>query len=465
MSYEDFLAGKALVVPPTGITKAVDLAPGLFPHQRDLVSWALRRGRAALFADCGMGKAFMALEWSRHIATETNGRVLILAPLAVAKQFEREGEKFGIPVRYVREQSQIDGPISVTNYEMLSHFDASLFAGVVCDESSILKSLTGKFRNQLIDSFRNTPFKLACTATPAPNDFVELGNHAEFLGILTHSEMLATFFVHDGGETQTWRLKGHAQDDFWKWICSWAAMVRSPSDLGHDAGSYVLPELRYHETIVSVDPKDAFAAGRLFANEATTLADQRAARRMSLVKRVAAAAEIANAATDPVLIYCDLNDEGDALEEAIPDAVQVAGADTPEDKEERLFGFAEGRHRVLISKPKVAGFGMNFQVCAKVIFVGLSHSYEALYQSVRRCYRFGQTRPVDVYLITSEAEGAVLQNVKRKEVDAARMSEGMLAHMREIQRAEIQGSARANLPYLAKRQFITPSWLTSETAA
>lgn len=465
MSYSDFLASKAIRVPPTGIPDPGELHASLFPFQRDLVTWALRRGRAALFADCGMGKALMSLAWSQVVARETGGRVLILAPLAVAKQFVHEGEKFGVPVQYVREQAHVTGNIVVTNYEMLSHFDASSFTGVVCDESSILKQLTGRIRTSLIDTFKGTRFKLACTATPAPNDFMELGNHSEFLGALTHAEMLATFFVHDGGETQSWRLKGHAQHDFWRWLCSWAAMIRQPSDLGYPNGDYVLPELRFHETIVPADHRDAWATGKLFVSDATSLTEQRAARKSSLEKRVAQAAALANATKEQALVWCDLNDEGDALEAAIDGAVQVAGSDSDEDKEDRLFGFAEGRYRVLVSKPRIAGWGMNYQNCAKTIFVGLSHSYEALYQSVRRCWRFGQTRPVDVHIITSEAEGAVLANVRRKEEDAKRMAEGMLDHMRDIQRVEIQGSVRGNTPYLASKEFIAPTWLTSENAA
>jgi len=361
------------------------------------------------------------------VVSKYNKPVLILAPLAVSKQTVREGEKFGIEAEIAIQASDITRPtIYVTNYEKLHHFDPSVFAGVVLDESSILKSFTGATRNQLVGMFGNTPMRLCCTATPAPNDHMELGNHSEFLGVLTRTEMLSTFFVHDGGDTSKWRLKGHAEDDYWRWVCSWAVMLRQPADLGYDNNGFVLPVLKYHHHVVkSVQVADGF----LFPTEAQTLLERRGARRVSLSERVELCAALVNASTEPWLVWCDLNAEGDALTKLIPDAVQVAGRDRDEDKESRMLGFSEGRHRVLISKPSICGWGMNWQHCANTAFVGLSDSWEQWYQAIRRIWRFGQKSEVNCHVITSEAEGAVVRNIQRKEADAARMAKEMVRHM------------------------------------
>jgi superfamily II DNA or RNA helicase len=426
MSYEEFIKRKSAGGDVTGLDGHGTIAGHLFDHQKDIVKWALSRGRAAVFADTGLGKTAIFLEWATHVAVR--GRVLILAPLAVAEQIVREGSKFGTACKYLRED---DGstPIVVTNYDMLHAFDPSKFVGVVLDESSILKAYTGKIRTQIIESFAATPYRLACTATPAPNDHTELGNHAEFLGIKSRVEMLAEYFVHDGGETQKWRLKGHAQDVFWEWVSSWACVIRRPSDLGYSDDGFKLPPLRMHEHVIPVDHEDAKQIGMLFAPEARTLSDQRATRRMTMDARVKVAAELA-ACDDPVLVWCELNDEADAITKSIPDAVQVKGSDSPEDKVDRLLGFAEGRYRVLVTKASIAGFGMNWQHCARMVFAGVSHSYEQTYQAIRRCWRFGQQRPVDVYVIRAETEGAIVANLRRKEADAERMAESMAEQMR-----------------------------------
>lgn len=444
MKYADFLERKALRCPSNGLASVPELSPSLFDFQRDITAWALRRGRAAIFADCGLGKTLMQLEWARHVP----GDVLILAPLAVAQQTEREAAKFDIPsVRYVRSQSEAEPGISVTNYEMLQHFDPALFAGVVLDESSILKAYDGKTRNQIIRSFGSTPFRLACTATPAPNDFMELGNHSEFLGAMTRSEMLSMFFVHDGGSTQDWRLKGHAEEAFWKWVCSWAVMLRKPEDLGYSGDGFTLPPLEILRGVVASDHSTAAARGLLFNWEAQTLQERRDARRSTIKERVAAVAELANSSDEQWLIWCNLNSEGDAAMEAIRGAVQIAGADSLEDKTSRMLAFVEGRVRVLVSKPSICGFGMNLQNCAHVAFLGLSDSYEQFYQAIRRCWRFGQKRPVKCHIVTSDVEGAVIANIQRKQADADKMMEAMVEHMSVINSAEIRGLSRSESSY------------------
>lgn len=432
VNYEEFLARKRFEAPACGLDNVPPLNPALFDFQRDIVGWALRRGRAAVFADCGMGKTPMQLEWAKHVP----GDVLILAPLAVSAQTVREGRKFGIDVNPCRSQADVKPGINITNYEMLEHFDAEHFTGVVLDESSIIKAYDGKTRTQIIDAFKRTPFRLACTATPAPNDYMELGNHAEFLGSMSRTEMLATFFVHDGGETQKWRLKGHAEAEFWRWLASWAVMIRKPSDLGYDDGAFTLPELVTHEVVVRVD---APTQGFLFPVEAQTLQERIAARRDTLAERVADCAAIVNQSSEPFLVWCNLNAESEALVRAIPGAAEVKGSDSNELKERRMEDFAAGRLRVLVTKPSICGYGMNWQHCHQMAFVGLSDSWEQYYQAVRRCWRFGQTKPVQAYLITAETEGAVLANIKRKESDAAKMAEEMVVHMRDLNQRDIRG--------------------------
>lgn len=453
-SYSDFLISKAVSDVPTGLTKIPKLNPKLFEYQRDVVTWALRRGRAAIFADCGLGKTFMQLEWARCIP----GDVLILAPLAVAAQTAREGAAFGIPVTVCRTQDDVRPGINITNYEMLSHFDPSRFAGVVLDESSILKSYDGATRTAIIDAFQRTPFRLACTATPAPNDYMELGNHAEFLGSMSRAEMLAMFFVHDGGETQQWRLKGHAQGDFWRWVCSWAVNVRKPSDLGYQDGRFILPELRLNERIVSVSKP---VEGQLFALPALTLQDRISARRDTVAERVKACAEIVNKSRGSWIVWCNLNSESEALAKAIPGAVEVKGSMSNEEKEralERFTSIEKDHVRVLISKPSICGFGMNWQHCHQVAFVGLSDSYEQFYQAVRRCWRFGQTKPVDVHLISADVEGAVLENIKRKEADAARMAEEMVKHMSDINREALRGATKRSTAEYKRKSEAGAKW-------
>ena len=433
-TYETFLERKRFTDPATGLGNIPSLNPMLFPFQHDIVAWALKRGRAAIFADCGLGKTPMQLEWARHIP----GKVLILAPLAVSMQTQREGEKFGIRVGIARKQSDVCEQITVTNYEMLEHFDLATFTGIVLDESSILKAHDGKTRTRIIELAQQVPFRLACTATPAPNDYMELGNHAEFLGAMTRSEMLAMFFVHDGGETSKWRIKGHAQGEFWKWICSWAVMLRKPSDLGYSDDNFVLPELVMHDVTVKVDEP---TSGFLFAVEANTLQERLAARRETIADRVAHCAALANKMTGPFLAWCNLNEESAQLVRAIPDAVEVKGSDPPEFKERAMIDFAAGKIRCLVTKPSIAGFGMNWQHCNNVAFVGLSDSYEQFYQAIRRCWRFGQQNSVNCYVITAETEGAVLANIKRKEREAIEMADQMVEHMADMNKDALHTGA------------------------
>lgn len=455
MDYRDFVSAKL----GTDATIGID-APlrdyGLFPHQRDLTAWALRRGRAAIFADTGLGKSRMQLAWADMVRRETGCDVLILAPLAVAEQTAEEGQSIGVAVTHARDGSDVRAGITITNYDRLHKFDVAQFGGVVLDESSIIKHHAAKTLQTLLDAFRATTYKLCATATPAPNDWTELGNHAEFLGVRSRAEMLAEFFVHDGGDTQTWRLKGHARQVFWRWVASWGAMVRSPADLGHDASAYDLPALHVHQHTVETEHNPAHG---LFAMEAQTLMDRRDARRSSLVERVRACAQMVNADRRPWVVWCDLNAEGDALTAAIDGAVQIAGADDADVKEQRLHDFANGKIRVLVSKPSICGFGLNWQHCARMAFVGVTDSFEAYYQAVRRCWRFGQKHPVDVHVFASQQEGAVVANLRRKEADARAMADAMASETMSAVRENILGRSKDTNPYHPIAPMRVPSFL------
>jgi superfamily II DNA or RNA helicase len=457
-SYEAFISKKADIVDFPGIA-GVEVADHLFPHQRDLVRWALQKGRAAIFADTGLGKTAMQVEWARHVSDR--GRVLILAPLAVAQQTVAEAKRFGVTCEYRREDK--GDKITVANYEMMEKFDLSAFVGVVLDESSILKSFNGATRNAIITGFKSTPFRLAATATPAPNDFTELGNHSEFLGVKSRVEMLAEYFVHDMDTTQDWRLKGHAAKSFWRWVATWGAVVRRPSDLGYDDGAYALPPLRFHEHVIPVDHTTAHAAGLLFAVNATTLSDQRATRRATLSKRVEVATSLADT-SEPVIIWCEMNDESTEIAKAIgKSAVEVTGSDDVDTKQEKLSRFASGDARVVVTKPSIAGFGLNWQHCARQVFAGASHSYEQTYQAIRRSWRFGQTRAVDIHIIRAETEQLVIDNYRRKEAEAARLGAEMAAQVLDSVRAEVQGvSAREWNAYNANQAMVCPTWLIEE---
>lgn len=465
MSYSDFIAQKLVHAPPAGLIGDFSIASGLFDFQQALVRWSLRRGRAAIFADTGLGKSRMQLAWADAVHRMTGHDVLILAPLAVAAQTVGEGVEIGVKVKQCRDDSEVDRGITITNYDRLHRFDTSRFGAVVLDESSVIKHHTSKTLALLLDAFAQTPFKLCATATPAPNDWTELGTHSEFLGICTQVEMLSEYFVHDGGDTQTWRLKGHARQQFWRWVASWAALVRNPEDLGYDGARYNLPLLHVAQHTTASSGHDQAATGMLFALEANTLSERRDARRSSLDGRVTACAAMVNADAEPWIVWCDLNAEGDALRAAIPGAVEIRGSDDPEVKEQRLIDFAAGRIRVLITKPSIAGFGLNWQHCARMAFVGVTDSWEAYYQAVRRCWRFGQKREVNVHIFSSDLEGAVVSNLQRKERDALAMANALSAETHDAVMQEVTGVVRQSNPYSPARTAQIPAWLVSEEAA
>lgn len=457
VNYADFLDSKRITVAPSGF-EIEPANPHLFPFQRDLVRWALRIGKAAIWADCGLGKSLMELSWAEHVVRQFDAPVLILAPLSVSHQTVREGEKFGIPCRVVASQAEVDGPgIYVTNYEKLHHFDPSVFVGVVLDESSCLKSFTAVTRNLLIEKFAHTPMKLCCSATPAPNDRMELGNHSEFLGVLTRTEMLSTFFVHDGGDTSKWRLKGHAQEEYWKWMCQWAVMMRRPSDLDYSDEGFVLPKLHYVSHVVkSVKNLD----GYLFPVEAQTLLERRGARRDSLHERVELCAGLMCDSAEQWIVWCGLNAEQDALARICGnECVSIYGSLLDAEKESRLGQWLRGEKRILISKVSIFGWGLNLQQCHNMAFLGLSDSFEALYQGTRRSWRFGQLNEVYCHLITSEAEGAVVRNIQRKEADAARMAQEMVKHMSVYNTEAVHGLVRSQAAYLPQIAMRLPSWI------
>jgi superfamily II DNA or RNA helicase len=475
--YDAFVASKLSRVPPTGMRDVPELTPDMFPFQRDLVTWALRRGRCAIFADTGLGKTRMQVEWAHRVNIHTGRPVLILAPLAVARQTAREGDAIGVRVSVCRDQFATTDGVNITNYDRLHKFDPSAFGAVVLDESSIIKHHTAKTLQILLDAFSSTPFRLACTATPSPNDYTELGTHAEFLGICTREEMLAEFFCHDGGETQKWRLKGHAREAFWRWVATWGAMLRRPSDLGYEGAGYDLPPLVVTHHTLPADPDTVRASGYLFAMPAGDLTERRIARRASLSARVAAVVrdvtectcqsrsppQCTCGASETWVIWVDLNDESDELHAAIPGSVEIRGNLDVDEKERRLVAFAEGKTRVLVSKASMTGFGLNWQHCARMAFVGVTDSWEAYYQAVRRCYRFGQKRAVHVHIYASEVEGSVVANLQRKEKDAQKMAEELTAETRAALLEEIRGSVRTTNAYGA-REIVMPEWLRSEVA-
>jgi len=597
-AYQEFLARKRLVDPMTGLS-VLDAIPDYFkPHQADITRWALRRGRAAIFAGTGLGKTLMELEWSRQIVKATGKPVLLLAPLAVSAQHVREGDRFGIQATIVRSQSDVRDGTSVTNYQKLPHFDISEFGGVGLDESSILKSQDGHYRTTLIEQCAQIPFRLAATATPAPNDYMELGNHAEFLGVMSYTDMIAAFFTHDGGETQKWRLKGHAEDAFWKWMASWSVMLRKPSDLGYDDAGYDIPPLREVQHTVGVPYQPNMDTGLLFPMEAQGLGERIKARRGSVDSRIECAfgivladwcaklaawhgnrntrqiengnigsirksesdavnnvdqvkktsntcehilpqtqtkksspqpreiedcgqnmgltaqsstpclpnkevnarsagchqkirgesvctstiatnqngfeaysASIAigqsvtletipNECLEPWLIWCNLNNEQDALEKRFGNrCFSVRGSDEDVEKERRIIAWLNGDRPVMLTKTSIMGFGLNLQFCRNIIFVGASDSFEQTYQAIRRCWRFGQTKTVNVHFIAIELEGAVVANYRRKEQDAERMAAALVHHMADLSSQSVRGLVREIPNYFPTQPMVIPSWL------
>jgi superfamily II DNA or RNA helicase len=450
--YADFLAQKALIVRPSGVdVPDAAIHPSLFPFQRDMVRWSLRKGRAALFEHTGLGKTRQQIEWARL----TGERALILAPLAVARQTVREGAAIDVSITYARSQADAAPTgITITNYEMLRAFDPGAFGAVVLDESSILKNFEGKVRTHLIRAFSSTPYRLCATATPAPNDIAELANHAEFLGVMKREEMLAAFFVHDD---QGWRLKGHAREPFYRWLASWGMSLQRPSDLGYADDGYALPPLEITACLV---PTSWTRSGQLFATDLRGVGDRAAVRRETLSERVKAAADLILSEPDePWIAWVGLNDEGRELAKLIPGAVLVEGQDSPDAKAEAIERFISGDVRVIISKTSIFGFGLNLQRCARMAFVGLSDSYEQYFQAIRRCWRFGQTRPVHAYIVLTEPEEAIYANVCRKQREAEAIGAELVKHVAAFEKAEIASvGGKTETPHGETVRL--PAWLT-----
>lgn len=454
--YHAFLARKTQAGADSGFAP-VFMPSALFDFQQALVDWAVRKGRAAIFADCGLGKTAMQLAWAENVVRKTNGRVLILTPLAVGAQTIREAEKFGIEAHASRD-GRSESKITVANYERLHYFDPSDFIGVVCDESSALKALDGKRRRQVTEFMRATPYRLLCTATAAPNDYVELGTSSEALGYLGQRDMLSQFFrsttdmgasffkAGDFWNKQGWTFKAHSQTPFWRWVCSWARAIRRPSDLGFSDANFALPPMTVTQHVV--DNPERFD-GELFPRIATTLREQREERRLTITQRCEKVAELV-AHGESAVVWCQMNDEADLCERLIPGAVQVAGSDSDDDKEARFLAFASGEARVLVTKPKIGAFGLNWQHCAHTIFFP-SHSFEQYYQAVRRFWRYGQKKPVNVDIVTTPGEAGVTANLQSKADAAAAMFAALVAEMNNA--SAVRRSASHSL------SVEIPSWL------
>jgi hypothetical protein len=431
ITYQEFIQNKIKSVKVSGFdVQDSDLNQQLFDFQRFIVKRALKSGKYAIFADCGLGKTLMQLSWAEAVCRHTSGQVLILAPLAVRAQTIAEGERFGIDM----------SGITVTNYEQIENIDCEKFAGVVLDESSILKNFEGATKKAIVESFKNTTYKLACTATPSPNDPMELGNHAEFLDVMSRNEMLAMYFVHDGGDTAKWRLKGHAIDTFYRFIGSWSIMLSKPSDIGFHADGYSLPPLNLIERTIATEKRDN---GQLFNETAISATNFNQELRLTKVSRLSEVVDIVNASDEPFIIWVKQNEEGQYLRKAIPDAVEVKGSDTTEQKESRLLGFARGEFRVLITKAKIAQFGMNFQNCRNQVFASVDFSFEGLYQSIRRSYRFGQKNDVNIYMITTDTMQNVVESINRKHEQFKNMQD----EMSKAVNAEMNGGTMTSKDY------------------
>lgn len=452
MNYNEFLKSKEYNYENTGFDiKESELNNNLFDFQKKIVKWALKKGRCALFLDTGLGKTICQLEFANQVCKHENGKALILAPLAVSKQTKKEGEKFGIEVNICRTQADVKDGINITNYEMLQHFNPNEFVCVILDESSILKASLGKMANEIIDIFRFTKYKLACTATPSPNDYTEFGNHCEFLNIMSRTEMLATFFINDAKEGQ-WRMKKHAESKFWEWIATWAMVVKNPSDIGYADDRYNLPNLNIQYIIIDSKLK----RGELLASVAKDLSERREARKESMQDRVAVVKDLIKD-MDSCLVWVDYNDESEMIKNQCS-LTEVKGSDTDQHKEDSMLGFADGTIKYLVSKPSICGFGMNFQKCHNMIFCGVSDSYEKFYQAVRRCYRFGQEHEVNVYVVISRRELSVLNNIKKKQAQHDRMTDEMVSRISKILKNEIHNTMKITEDYIVTEIVKMPKW-------
>ncbi len=426
-AYQAFLASKRVVAHPVGIElRGEALHPKLFPFQRAIVQWALRKGRCAIFADCGMGKTLMQLAWANVVHQHSDGNVLILAPLAVASQTIAEGTKLGMVVQMCRSQADVRPGLNITNYEMLSHFNVAHFVGIVLDESSLLKSYMGKTKRALVDTFRGTPYRLCCTATPAPNDVMEIGNHSEFLGVMPSNEMMMRWFINDTMQSGHYRLKGHAVKDFWEWVASWAISIRKPSDLGYSDDGFVLPELHIHHRYIETDITVGQEEGQLFRAPKMSATNLHKEMRLTAADRAQAVADLVSTSPGEAwAIWCNTNYEADELVKRLPDAVEVRGSESIAEKERKLTAFTNGEARIIITKPSLAGYGLNWQHCHHTVFVGLSYSFEDFYQAVRRLYRFGQHQPVEATIVAAETEAPLVAALERKIRAHMQMSEAM----------------------------------------
>lgn len=430
LEYKNFLKEKQKFKLDNGFDiEQSNIHESLYDFQKAITIWAIKKGRAAVFADCGLGKTFIQLEWAKVINQNVNKPVIIFAPLAVSYQTQEEALKLNIQVQLCRQQKDVKCGINITNYEMMHKFDCNEFGGIVLDESSILKSYGGKYRKDLTVFSKDINYRLACTATPAPNDLIELINHAEYLGVMSGKEMIALYFTQDGNTTHKWRLKKYAQLDFWKWMSTWSIALRSPEDLGYNGSIFILPSMKITEYILNSESTEEY----LFSIEANTLQEQRQAQRRSLDDRLCKVSELIQGSDEQWLLWCNYNYESASLKRYIKNSVEVKGSDSIEYKEKALIDFKHGDVQILITKPSIAGHGMNWQNCHNVVFVGLSHSYEQYYQALRRCWRFGQKSPVSINIIISEAERKILNNVLRKEKDVRIMMNNIISHMRGIQ--------------------------------
>lgn len=440
MNYHEFLQNK--VAKPMNVGFEIDLKElndKLFDWQKVCVQWALKKGKCALFEACGLGKTVQQLEWANQVCKKTNGNVLILAPLGVTSQTAKEeAPKLGIKVHVIREDQKTEKGINIINYEMLDSVDTSKFVGVVLDESSILKNFTGKVKSKITEAFKDTPYKLCCTATPAPNDYMELLNHADFLNIMSTAQALSIYFINDM-KTGSWRLKGHATKDFWKWVCSWSLNIDKPSDLGFSDIGYILPPFREHEEIVDINIIDDQFQNGFFRDIQMSATSFYKEKKNTIHDRALKVKEIIERnPKEQYLIWVDMNEEAEELKKVISNAIEVRGSDSNKHKEEASEKFKTGEIQILISKPKIFGYGMNFQNCYNVIFCGLTYSYENYYQALRRLYRFGQTHEVNSYIVLGSTEKTILETVRRKEEQQQKMKNSMLISTKEIQKLELQ---------------------------
>lgn len=432
MTYEEFLKGKQIIQKPSGF-EAIDISSNLFNFQNDIVEWASLKGKSAVFADCGLGKTVIQVEWANQVYKKTDKNVLILAPLGVTIQTKDEAKKLlGLDINICRSQQDVKSGINITNYERIDKFEPDKFIGIVLDESSILKSYTGPTRTKLTKFFQDTPYKMCCTATPAPNDYIELLSHAEFLNIMSAGQALGTWFINDM-KTGTWRLKGHAIKSFWEWVSTWAVYIKFPSDLGYSDEGYKLPKLNEILKIIDVDIIDHTYENGFIRNIDTSATGYYKEKKIILKDRVDKITEIVNSTDEQYIVWCYTNDESKVLKENIMGSVEVKGNDKPDYKEEMAQAFKSGNIRVLISKASIFGYGMNFQKCRNAIFCGLSYSFEDYYQAVKRLYRFGQTQEVNNYIVLGSTEKNILDSVRRKQEQQLIMEKNISNSIRDIQ--------------------------------